>query len=44
MFFSVHLARRVLELERGNTSLRKDVDKEKEKNRELAQQVNALFS
>lgn len=36
---SVHLARRVLELERANTSVRKEYDREKEKIQQLANEV-----
>ena len=36
---SVHLARRVLALERTNTSLRKDMEREAIKNHQLAEEV-----
>ena len=37
--FSVHLARRVLQLERANTSLRKELERENEKSKQLAEEV-----
>ena len=37
--FSVHLARRVLQLEKINTSLRQEVEREKKKIRQLADEV-----
>jgi len=39
LIFSVHLARRVLQLERENTQLRKELEREIERNKELAEQV-----
>lgn len=38
---SVHLARRVLELERANTSVRKEYDREKEKVQQLANELQS---
>ena len=37
--FSVDLARRVLELERANTSLRKELEREKQKSDDLVEEV-----
>lgn len=39
LFFSVHLARRVLQLEKINSNLKKDVDTEKIKIKQLAEEV-----
>ena len=37
---SVQLARRVLQLERANTSLRKEIEREKAKMKQLAEEVS----
>ena len=37
--FSVHLARRVLALEKVNTQLRQDMEREKNKIKQLAEEV-----
>lgn len=39
IFCSVHLARRVLQLERANTSLRNELDRESEQKDQLAEEV-----
>ena len=44
MYFSVHLARRVLQLERANTALRKEVENEQAKSRTLGEEVRIWFS
>jgi len=36
---SVQLARRVLQLERANTSLRKEIEREKARTKQLAEEV-----
>lgn len=41
--FSVHLARRVLQLEKINTSLRQEVDREKKKMLQLAEEVRLFM-
>ena len=38
--FSVQLARRVLHLERANTSLRHEVEREGKKNKQISEEVN----
>lgn len=42
-FHSVHLARRVLALEKINTQLRQDLEREKTKIKQLAEEVSLLF-
>ena len=44
MFFSVHLARRVLQLEKINTSLKQEVEREKKKIHQLADEVYTAFT
>ena len=41
--FSVQLARRVLNLERANTSLRHDIEREVKKRKQISEEVNHIF-
>lgn len=41
---SVHLARRVLQLERANTSLRNEVNREAKKKEQLAEEVGQTLA